>query len=257
MQTRFDTEQRACTQPAAFLIPFSQCKCKTSSTYVYTSFASDLVLVKSVAVDKTSRQTLLFNHLPYWPHIAWAHCHTKLSTHYILSESTICSPWRSIGTRPSPNFSPQLRDKIWVWPGNKPTLTLAINKMWALKAYSACSRKGSQFFLTRQTWLYNAIHTWQSKKAADSLSVKLLSFWVMQSPYPTHKPQTQLFCSYFYSCFHLHNNGCAIYRTHGRFCFHHGQNRMLYTLPPPSAIKLTSSSILAKYLTTLVQLHIR
>ena len=30
--------------------------------------------------------------------------------------------------------------------------------------------------------------------------------------------------------------GCAIYSTHGRFCFHHGQNRKLHTLPP-STIK--------------------
>ena len=47
----------------------------TPSTYVYTSFVSDLVLEKSVAVDKTPRQALLFNCLPYWPHIAWARCH--------------------------------------------------------------------------------------------------------------------------------------------------------------------------------------
>ena len=29
------------------------------------------------------------------------------------------SPWRSIGTRPSPGFSPRLRDNIWEWPGNE------------------------------------------------------------------------------------------------------------------------------------------
>ena len=65
--------------------------------------------------------------------------------------------------------------------------------------------------------------------------------WVTRGPYPTHKPPTWLFCRYFYSRFHPHTSynstGCAIYSTCGRFCFHHGQNRKLHVLPPPSAIK--------------------
>ena len=48
----FDTERRACPQPAAF---FSRRTRITPSTYVYTSFVSDLVLTKSVAVGKTPR----------------------------------------------------------------------------------------------------------------------------------------------------------------------------------------------------------
>ena len=55
----------------------------TPSTYVYTPFASDLLLAKSVAVGKTPRQTLLFDRLLYWPHIVWACCH-----HY-QTESTL------------------------------------------------------------------------------------------------------------------------------------------------------------------------
>ena len=57
------------------------------STYmdVYTSFASDFLLVTSISVAKMSRQTLLFDCLLYWPHIAWAHCH-----HY-ETESTLHS----------------------------------------------------------------------------------------------------------------------------------------------------------------------
>ena len=78
--TYFDTERRACPQPAAF---FSRRTRITPSTYVYTSFASDLVLAKSVAVGKTPS---LFDRLPYWPHIAWARCH-----HYEI-ESTISGP---------------------------------------------------------------------------------------------------------------------------------------------------------------------
>ena len=35
------------------------------------------------------------------------------------SSPPISGPWCSIGTRPSPDFSPQLRDKIWEWPGDK------------------------------------------------------------------------------------------------------------------------------------------
>ena len=43
----------------------------------------------------------------------------KPSPHYVLTESTISSPRRSIAPRPSPDFSPRLRDKIWEWPGNE------------------------------------------------------------------------------------------------------------------------------------------
>ena len=108
--------------------------CFLQSTYthnafhlVYTSLVSDLVLAKSVAVGKTPRQSLLFDRLLYWPHIAWAHCvgtlrgHVatimKSSPHYVRIESM--HHFRSvtyIGTRPSPDFSPRLRDKIWEWP---------------------------------------------------------------------------------------------------------------------------------------------
>ena len=70
--TYFDMERCACPQPAAFL---SRRRCITPSTYVYTSFVSDLAVAKFVAVGKTSRQTLLLDHLLYWPHIAWARCH--------------------------------------------------------------------------------------------------------------------------------------------------------------------------------------
>ena len=65
--TYFDTKRRACPEPAAF---FSQRTRITASVYVYTSFVSDLVLSKSVAVGRTSRQTLLLDRLQYWPHIA-------------------------------------------------------------------------------------------------------------------------------------------------------------------------------------------
>ena len=49
VQTCLDTERSACPQAAAFL---SQRTRITLSTYVYTSFVSDLILAKSVAVGK-------------------------------------------------------------------------------------------------------------------------------------------------------------------------------------------------------------
>ena len=49
---------------------------------------------------------------------------TKLSTHYILTESTISSLWHSIASRPSPKFSPQLQNKICELPGNEATFPL-------------------------------------------------------------------------------------------------------------------------------------
>ena len=45
----------------------------------------------------------------------------KSSPHYVRIESTISGPGRSNGTRPSPDFSPRLRDKIWEWPGDEAT----------------------------------------------------------------------------------------------------------------------------------------
>ena len=39
------------------------------------------------------------------------------SPHYILTESTISGQWCS--NDPSPNFSPQLQDKIWEWHGDE------------------------------------------------------------------------------------------------------------------------------------------
>ena len=74
-ETCFDTERSAFPRAAAFL---SRRTYITPSTYVYTSFVSDLVLAKFVAVGKTPRQALLFRLLAvlyYWPHIAWARCH--------------------------------------------------------------------------------------------------------------------------------------------------------------------------------------
>ena len=53
VDTCFDMDLHACSQPAAFLIPFSRCTHIMPFTYVYALFASDLVLVKFVAVGKT------------------------------------------------------------------------------------------------------------------------------------------------------------------------------------------------------------
>ena len=58
---------------------------------------------------KTSRQKSLFDHLLYWLHIAWAHCH-----HY-ETEFTISGLRRSNGTRLSPDFSPWLWDQVYKW----------------------------------------------------------------------------------------------------------------------------------------------
>ena len=45
----------------------------------------------------------------------------KPSPRYVLTESTISGPWRSFAPRPSPDFSPQLRNKIWEGPGDEAT----------------------------------------------------------------------------------------------------------------------------------------
>ena len=87
--TCFDMEQHTCPQPFAFPILFNQCTRIMPSTNVHTSFVTDLVLAKSVAVCKTSRQTqslvqactgcVLCGHIVII---------TKMSPHSILTKST-------------------------------------------------------------------------------------------------------------------------------------------------------------------------
>ena len=38
---------------------------------------------------------------------------------YYITKSTISGPWHSNDPRPSPDFFPRLRDKIWEWPGDE------------------------------------------------------------------------------------------------------------------------------------------
>ena len=130
-----DLSADTCFKHGAMHLPsaafFSQCTLITPSTYVWTSFVSDLVLVKSIVICKTSRQTWLFDHLLYWLCVAWAHCH-----HY-ETESTLHTNrvhhfclWCSNGTRPSPEFSPRLLDKICGRPGNEPKILQLTNQRW-------------------------------------------------------------------------------------------------------------------------------
>ena len=110
-------EQHAHPQPVAFPISFSQQMHKMPSTYVYTLFVRDLVPAKL----KKRLGKLFCSIACCTGRILHGHVATisKLSPHYVLTKSTIFSPWHSNSTRPSPDFAPHLRDKIWEWPGNK------------------------------------------------------------------------------------------------------------------------------------------
>ena len=48
----------------------------------------------------------------------------KWWTRLVQTKSTISSPWHSFDPSPSPDFSSQLRDKIWEWPGDEATIVL-------------------------------------------------------------------------------------------------------------------------------------
>ena len=78
-------------------IPFSQRACQRPSAYVHTMFGFDLVPAKSVG--KMSRQTQWIvqvnNGRILCEHIAIT---TKPSPQYVLTESTIFCPWRSINS---------------------------------------------------------------------------------------------------------------------------------------------------------------
>ena len=54
----------------------------------------------------------------------------------ILTEFTIYIPWCSNSTKPSSDFSPQLQDKIWGWPGNEArvhTRSMTLLTVWGIK----------------------------------------------------------------------------------------------------------------------------
>ena len=91
-ETCLDMERHTYPQSAAF---FSQRTRITPSTYVYTSFVSNLVLAKSVAVCKMPRQTFNYCSITCCTgrilrgHVAII---MKSSPHYVIIESTISGP---------------------------------------------------------------------------------------------------------------------------------------------------------------------
>ena len=46
---------------------------------------------------------------------------------FVLTESTISGSWHSNDPRPSPDFSPWLRDKIWDWAGDEANVTFSFS----------------------------------------------------------------------------------------------------------------------------------
>ena len=73
--------------PSAFCLhdPFGWRTHKTPSANAYTSFVSDLVLVKPGTISKHLGKTFTVRSITNWPHCAWARCH-----HY-KTESTLRS----------------------------------------------------------------------------------------------------------------------------------------------------------------------
>ena len=115
---------------------------------------------------QNARQTSLFDRLLYWPNIAWASsptsfvsfyfliilfCAVQLTHLFRLIISVMCTVvyirsvgnrvhhFRSvgIGTRPSPEFSPQLRDKIWQWPRDESRYLLVMITLQIVHKYSS------------------------------------------------------------------------------------------------------------------------
>ena len=85
------------------------------------------------------------------------------------------------------------------------------------------------------TW---GIQAWQSGHIALQ-SNSWASPWLTHGPFPTDKPLTWLFCSYFYSRFTrtlATTRPDVLFIVHTKI-LHYGQNTKLYTLPPPSAIR--------------------
>ena len=128
----FDAKRCACPQPFACTIPHGWRTRKTLSAYAYTSFVSKLVLAKLELLAK-SRQTT-FRSITNWPHCAWARCH-HYETESALRTNRVhhFRSWRSFDPRPSPDFSPRLRDKIWEGPWDEARLLYHISEAYNLR----------------------------------------------------------------------------------------------------------------------------
>ena len=84
---------------------------------------------------------------------------------FVLTDSTVSGLWCSNDLRPSPDFSPQLRDKIWEWPGEEGTWRVHAGN----KDLSACQQLHNKIscFVTNFPGLF-------SKLPRDNSQAKLL-----------------------------------------------------------------------------------
>ena len=118
--------------------------------------------------------------------------------------------------------------KFWLRLTSVCTVCGIYHKMWVLQVYMASSSHTET--VVGPSWcaklfFYDAIYACYLRLmvCVAFQSNSWASFWATRSLYPTDKPPTGLFCSYFYSHFHPHTSynftGCAIYSTRERFCF--------------------------------------
>ena len=118
--------------------------------------------------------------------------------------------------------------------------SLVVNKIWTLQAYLASSSyTGIIDSINFVSWC------WQSNS--------WISLRVTCGPYPTDKPPTRLFRSYFYSCFYPHTSynltSCAIYSTQEDSAFTTARigSYTLFLLPPHQKT-MSSSALVITYI---------
>ena len=94
-------------------------------THVYTPLS--IMLTSSLGHSQILSGSRGENREKVWDQIYITN--QKWWTRLVQSESMLCtdrvtisSPWCSFDHRPSPNFSPRLRDKIWEGPGDEATI---------------------------------------------------------------------------------------------------------------------------------------
>ena len=102
-------------------ISIIQTSCFTMAVYAAQTLPKVTILTEKVLNVRAEINSILRQHTAII---------MKPSSHYILTESTIFSPWCSNGTRPFADFSSQLWNTIWKWVGNEAKKFLLDEVCW-------------------------------------------------------------------------------------------------------------------------------
>ena len=108
-------------------------------------------------------------------------------TQFVLTESTISSPWCSNVPRPSPNFSPRLWDKIWEWPGDEATLFPCSQDKFTAMVGGTYNRARVTYCTAMQSVVW--LHLW---KELENIFSRILCVSLQQCPTKSNRENASM-----------------------------------------------------------------